>query len=83
MLTDSFQRMLVISTVTGAACGLVGMYSSYFAAVPSGTMIVLTGAAVFCVALAWQGWRSLTRTVGFDDHPTGQAADNARSRSAT
>jgi manganese/iron transport system permease protein/iron/zinc/copper transport system permease protein len=83
MLTDSFQRMLVISTVTGAACGLVGMDSSYFAAVPSGTMIVLTGAAVFCVALAWQGWRSLTRTVGFDDHPTGQAADNARSRSAT
>jgi hypothetical protein len=35
-------------------------------------MIVLTGAAVFCVALAWQGWRSLARTVGLDDHGAGQ-----------
>jgi pSer/pThr/pTyr-binding forkhead associated (FHA) protein len=30
--------------------------------------IVLTGAAVFCLALAWQGWRSLARTAGLDDH---------------
>jgi ABC-type Mn2+/Zn2+ transport system permease subunit len=72
MVTDSFGRMLVISTGVGAACGLAGMYLSYFAAVPSGTMIVLTGAAVFCVALAWQGWRSLARTVGMDDHGTDQ-----------
>jgi manganese/iron transport system permease protein/iron/zinc/copper transport system permease protein len=72
MVTDSFGRMLVISTGVGAACGLTGMYLSYFAAVPSGTMIVLTGAALFCVALAWQGWRSLARTVGLDDHGTDQ-----------
>lgn len=68
MITDSFGRMLILSTGIGAACGLAGMYISYFAGVPSGTMIVLTGAAVFCVALAWQGWRSLARTVGMDDH---------------
>ena len=68
MITDSFGRMLVLSTIVGASCGLAGMYLSYFAAVPSGTMIVLTGAAVFCVALAWQGWRSLARTAGLDDH---------------
>lgn len=68
MITDSFGRMLVLSTGIGAACGLVGMYVSYFAGVPSGTMIVLTGAAVFCLALAWQGWRSLARTAGLDDH---------------
>jgi manganese/iron transport system permease protein/iron/zinc/copper transport system permease protein len=68
MITDSFGRMLVLSTAVGAACGLTGMYLSYFAAVPSGTMIVLTGAAVFCLALAWQGWRSLARTAGLDDH---------------
>jgi ABC-type Mn2+/Zn2+ transport system permease subunit len=72
MVTDSFGRMLVISTGVGAACGLTGMYLSYFAAVPSGTMIVLTGAALFCVALAWQGWRSLARTVGLDDHGADQ-----------
>ena len=64
MITDSFGRMLVLSTIVGASCGLAGMYLSYFAAVPSGTMIVLTGATVFCVALPWQGWRSLARTAG-------------------
>jgi manganese/iron transport system permease protein/iron/zinc/copper transport system permease protein len=68
MITDSFGRMLIISTGVGASCGLAGMYISYFAGVPSGTMIVLTGAAVFCLALAWQGWRSLARTAGLDDH---------------
>ncbi|MCZ3389755.1 MAG: metal ABC transporter permease [Actinomycetia bacterium] len=68
MITDSFGRMLVLSTGIGASCGLVGMYLSYFAGVPSGTMIVLTGATVFCLALAWQGWRSLARTAGLDDH---------------
>lgn len=68
MVTDSFGRMLIVSTAVGAACGLVGMYISYFANVPSGTMIVLTGAAVFVVALAWQGWRSLARTTGMDSH---------------
>jgi len=71
MITDSFGRMLIISTGVGASCGLVGMYISYFAGVPSGTMIVLTGAAVFCLALAWQGWRSLARTAGLDDHHEG------------
>jgi manganese/iron transport system permease protein/iron/zinc/copper transport system permease protein len=82
MVTDSFGRMLVLSTAIGAACGLAGMYLSYFAAVPSGTMIVLTGAAVFCVALAWQGWRSLARTVGMDDHsddPVEATASSTRS----
>ena len=62
----------------GAACGLVGMYLSYFADVPSGTMIVLTGAAVFCVALAWQGWRSLLRTAGMDDHVDDAASATVR-----
>jgi ABC-type Mn2+/Zn2+ transport system permease subunit len=74
MITNSFGRMLVLSTIVGASCGLGGMYLSYFAAVPSGTMIVLTGAAVFCVALAWQGWRSLARTAGLDDHHEDAAA---------
>jgi ABC-type Mn2+/Zn2+ transport system permease subunit len=68
MLTDRFGRMLVLSTAIGAACGLVGMYASYWAGVPSGTMIVLTGAAVFVVVLAVTGARGLRRTVGLDDH---------------
>ena len=62
MLTHSFARMLWLSTVLGAACGLVGMYASYYAEVPSGTMIVLTGAALFVTALALTGGRGLRRT---------------------
>jgi ABC-type Mn2+/Zn2+ transport system permease subunit len=62
MLTHSFARMLWLSTVLGAACGLVGMYASYYAEVPSGTMIVLTGAALFVTALAVTGGRGLRRT---------------------
>lgn len=68
MITDSFSRMLVLSTVIGAACGFVGMYASYEADVPSGTMIVLTGAALFCLTLAFTGLRGLRRTAGLDEH---------------
>jgi manganese/iron transport system permease protein/iron/zinc/copper transport system permease protein len=62
MFTHSFARMLWLSTVLGAACGLVGMYASYYAEVPSGTMIVLTGAALFVAALVVTGGRGLRRT---------------------
>jgi manganese/iron transport system permease protein/iron/zinc/copper transport system permease protein len=82
MVTDSFSRMLVLSTVIGASCGLAGMYISYFANVPSGTMIVLTGAAVFVVTLAWQGGRSLLRTAGMDDHVDAPASVPTPTRSA-
>jgi manganese/iron transport system permease protein/iron/zinc/copper transport system permease protein len=68
MLTDSFARMLVYSTVIGALCGLIGMYLSYYAGVPSGTMIVLVGATVFVVVLAATGGRGLRRSSGLDSH---------------
>jgi ABC-type Mn2+/Zn2+ transport system permease subunit len=38
------------------------MYASYYAEVPSGTMIVLTGAALFVAALVVTGGRGLRRT---------------------
>jgi manganese/iron transport system permease protein/iron/zinc/copper transport system permease protein len=68
MLTDSFGRMLVYSTVIGTACGLIGMYVSYYAGVPSGTMIVLVGAALFIVVLVITGGRGLRRSAGLDSH---------------
>lgn len=68
MLTDSFGRMLLISTVVGSVCGLVGMYLSYYAGVPSGTMIVLVGAVAFLVVLAVTGARGLRRSAGLDAH---------------
>ncbi len=61
MLTDSFGRMLGLSTAVGAACGFVGMNASYHLDVPSGTMIVLTGAAVFVATLSLGGTRRLGR----------------------
>ena len=68
MLTNSFSRMLWISTVLGAVCGGVGMYLSYDINIPSGTTIVLVNAAVFLVVLAVTGGRQLRRTAGMDDH---------------
>ena len=62
MLTDSFSRMLWLATCIGAACGFGGMNLSYHLDVPSGTMIVLTGAAVFALVFAVTGPRGLRRT---------------------
>ena len=66
MLTDSFTRMLGISTAVGAACGFVGMNLSYHLDVPSGTMIVLTGAAIFTLTFAGTGLAGLRRTAGLE-----------------
>jgi ABC-type Mn2+/Zn2+ transport system permease subunit len=50
LLTDSFHRMMWISVGTGAACGLVGVYLSFYLDWPSGPSVVLTAAAVFAIA---------------------------------
>jgi ABC-type Mn2+/Zn2+ transport system permease subunit len=68
MLTNSFTVMLRVSTLVGAVCGFVGMNLSYHLDVPSGTMIVLTGAAIFTLTFAATGLRGLRRTTGLDDH---------------
>jgi ABC-type Mn2+/Zn2+ transport system permease subunit len=68
MLTDSFSRMLWISTLLGAVCGGIGMYASYDLNIPSGTTIVLVNAAVFVLVLALTGGRQLRRTAGLHDH---------------
>ncbi len=68
MLSDSFSRMLWISTSIGTVCGAVGMYASYHLQIPSGTTIVLTNAVVFVVVLAVTGGRTLRRAAGLDDH---------------
>lgn len=68
MLTDSFGRMLAWSTAVGAFSGLVGMYLSYYAEVPSGTMIVLVGAAIFVIVFALAGRSRRRRSAGLDAH---------------
>jgi ABC-type Mn2+/Zn2+ transport system permease subunit len=84
MLTHRFSRMLWLSTAIGAACGLVGMNLSYHLDVPSGTTIVLTGAAVFAIVLAATGRRRLQRTARLDNHaepaPAGTTSSHAQPR---
>jgi len=64
MLTNSFARMLWLSTVIGALCGSMGMILSYHLDVSSGATIVLVGAAVFMVVFALTGRRGRRRAVG-------------------
>ncbi len=52
LLTDSFARVLVISTGVGALTGFCGMWVSYQLNVASGSAIVLFGATLFVVTLA-------------------------------
>jgi ABC-type Mn2+/Zn2+ transport system permease subunit len=51
LLTDSFARMLVLSSALGAFSGLAGMYLSFWLDVSSGATIVLLEAAIFAAAL--------------------------------
>ncbi|MFN2606324.1 MAG: metal ABC transporter permease [Acidimicrobiales bacterium] len=68
MLTNSFSRMLWLSTVIGATCGFVGMVLSYHLDVSSGATIVLVGAALFTVVFAVTGRRGRRRAAGLDAH---------------
>ncbi|MDP8924732.1 MAG: metal ABC transporter permease [Chloroflexota bacterium] len=61
LVTDSFSTMLWLSTVVGAACGLAGIYLSYFLDVSSGATIVLVAAALFVVVF---GAVTLRRQLG-------------------
>ncbi|HZQ85407.1 MAG TPA: metal ABC transporter permease [Acidimicrobiales bacterium] len=66
MLTNSFARMLWLSSLIGALCGLVGMYLSYHLDVSSGATIVLVGFLLFAVVFAATGRRGLRRTAVLD-----------------
>lgn len=49
LTTSSFGRMLVLSTLIGAATGFVGMYVSYYLDIASGATVTLTGVVLFIV----------------------------------
>ncbi|OOC53847.1 MULTISPECIES: metal ABC transporter permease [Nocardiopsis] len=50
LLTDRFERMLVISAVMAAAAAVVGVFASFHLNVSTGGLIVLTQASVFTLA---------------------------------
>lgn len=66
LLTDSFHRMVLLSTGLGACSGLLGMYFSFYIDVSSGATIVLLQALIFCITLAFvsrrRGRRRLIHT---------------------
>ncbi|CAA9234386.1 MAG: Mn-Zn_transporter_SitD [uncultured Acidimicrobiales bacterium] len=64
MLTNSFARMLWLSTAIGALCGFVGMVVSYHLDISSGATIVLVGAGLFTVVFAVTGPRGRSRAAG-------------------
>lgn len=61
MLTNSFGRMLWLSPVLGSVFGVVGMYASWYADVPSGAVIILSGTAAFAVVYGMVGARGRRR----------------------
>ena len=68
MLSDSFSRMLWISSYLGAVAGAIGMYLSFQLEIPSGTTIVLVNAVVFVAVLVVTRGQALRRAGGLDDH---------------
>lgn len=69
MVTDSFSKLLVISSILGALIGFFGVYLSYFLDAAPGATVVLLGACVFGVALLYStlrerltGWRAPATT---------------------
>jgi ABC-type Mn2+/Zn2+ transport system permease subunit len=57
MIAHSFAHVLPLSALLGAITGFVGMNISYHVNVPSGTTIVLVGAALFAVTYLTTGRR--------------------------
>ena len=51
VLTDSFGRMIGLSTAIGALAGVIGMYLSYWLDISSGATIVLLEAAMFVASV--------------------------------
>ncbi|MFQ5456146.1 MAG: iron chelate uptake ABC transporter family permease subunit [Nitrospirota bacterium] len=65
MLTDSFSRMIILSTIIGGITGLSGMYLSYYLNAASGATIVLFAAFCFSIALLYN---NLRQRVQIHDH---------------
>lgn len=61
-ITSTFRTMLLISTVVGALCGLLGVFASYYVDAASGSTIVLFGAGMFLLALGYNTIRNRLAT---------------------
>ncbi len=75
MLTNSFAKMLVLSTTLGALAGVSGMYLSYHLDISSGAAIVLVNFAVFVVVYAVTGTTGLRRVASLAHEPATRGGD--------
>jgi ABC-type Mn2+/Zn2+ transport system permease subunit len=66
MLTNSFGRMLALSTSIGTFSGFVGMVASYHLDIAPGPMIVLVGSGLFALVFVLTGLRGLGRAGGLE-----------------
>ncbi len=57
LLTNDFGKMMALSVVIGAFCGLGGLYASFYVDVSSGPSVVLFSAGVFTLTLAYSSLR--------------------------
>ena len=64
LLTDSFPRLFLLSTVLGGLTGFLGIYLSWFVDVSSGATVVLLQAALFALVLAATSLRGRWRERG-------------------
>ncbi len=71
LLTNDFNRLIVLSVSVGAFCGLGGLYSSFYVDISSGPAVVLFSAAVFVLALAYTSLQD--RMAALRGRSTGQA----------
>ena len=67
MLTNSFRRMLPLSTLIGGLSGFVGMNLSYHLDISSGATIVLVAASLFAVVFLLTGRRGLGATARLEE----------------
>ncbi|MGP0225079.1 metal ABC transporter permease [Paenarthrobacter sp. NCHU4564] len=62
LLTDRFNRMLVIAPVISVLCSVTGIYLSYYLDTASGAMVVVTQGAVFAVVYLFSPRQGLIGT---------------------
>ncbi|WP_376790527.1 metal ABC transporter permease [Thermoflexus sp.] len=68
LLTDDFDRLVLLSILLGSLSGLIGLYLSYHLDIASGAAIVLVATGMFAGALGWEALarqRPLRLPVGF------------------
>ena len=64
LLTNDFGKLMILSVVIGAFCGLGGLYASFYVDVSSGPSVVLFSAAVFLLALTYSSLRERISSSG-------------------